>query len=157
VAEQGIDAMKPRHRRAVLIVAGVAVVGVAAALILSAFRQNLVFFYTPSDVVANKVPANQTFRIGGLVESGSLKREGVRVTFRVTDTAQTITVAYDGILPDLFREGKGVVAEGKIDSGGMFHASQVLAKHDENYMPPDAAHALEQAEKARRTLKVPAS
>jgi cytochrome c-type biogenesis protein CcmE len=149
--------MKPRHRRAVLIVVGVAVVGVAAALILSAFRQNLVFFYTPSDVVANKVPANQTFRIGGLVESGSLKREGVRVTFRVTDTAQTITVAYDGILPDLFREGKGVVAEGKIDSGGMFHASQVLAKHDENYMPPDAAHALEQAEKARRTLKVPAS
>ena len=149
--------MKPRHRRAVLIVAGVAVVGIAAALILSAFRQNLVFFYTPSDVVANKVPTNQTFRIGGLVESGSLKREGVRVTFRVTDTAQTITVSYDGILPDLFREGKGVVAEGKIDSGGMFHASQVLAKHDENYMPPDAAHALEQAEKARRTLKVPAS
>jgi cytochrome c-type biogenesis protein CcmE len=149
--------MKPRHRRAVLIVVGVAVVGVAAALILSAFRQNLVFFYTPSDVVANKVPANQTFRVGGLVESGSLKREGVRVTFRVTDTAQTITVSYDGILPDLFREGKGVVAEGKIDSGGMFHASQVLAKHDENYMPPDAAHALEQAEKARRTLKVPAS
>ena len=149
--------MKPRHRRAVLIVVGVAVVGVAAALILSAFRQNLVFFYTPSDVVANKVPANQTFRVGGLVESGSLKREGVRVTFRVTDTAQTITVAYDGILPDLFREGKGVVAEGKIDSGGMFHASEVLAKHDENYMPPDAAHALEQAEKARRTLKVPAS
>jgi cytochrome c-type biogenesis protein CcmE len=149
--------MKPRHRRAVLIVAGIAVVGVAAALVLSAFRQNLVFFYTPSDVVANKVPANQTFRVGGLVESGSLKREGVRVTFRVTDTAQTITVAYDGILPDLFREGKGVVAEGKIDSGGLFHASQVLAKHDENYMPPDAAHALEQAEKARRTLKVPAS
>ena len=149
--------MKPRHRRAVLIVAGVAVVGVAAALILSAFRQNLVFFYTPSDVAANKVPANQTFRIGGLVESGSLKRDGVRVTFRVTDTAQTITVSYDGILPDLFREGKGVVAEGKIESGGMFHASEVLAKHDENYMPPDAAHALEQAEKARRTLKVPAS
>jgi len=149
--------MKPRHRRAVLIIAGVAVVGVAAALILSAFRQNLVFFYTPSDIVANKVPANQTFRVGGLVESGSLKREGVRVTFRVTDTAQTITVSYDGILPDLFREGKGVVAEGKIDSGGMFHASEVLAKHDENYMPPDAAHALEQAEKARRTLKVPAS
>jgi cytochrome c-type biogenesis protein CcmE len=157
VAEQGTDTMKPRHRRAVLIVAGVAVVGVAAALILSAFRQNLVFFYTPSDVAANKVPANQTFRIGGLVESGSLKRDGVRVTFRVTDTAQTITVSYDGILPDLFREGKGVVAEGKIDSGGMFHASEVLAKHDENYMPPDAAHALEQAEKARRTLKVPAS
>ena len=147
--------MKPRHRRAALIVAGVAVLGVATTLVLSAFRQNLVFFYTPTDVVANKVPANQKFRVGGLVEAGSVKRDGVRVTFRVTDTAQTITVAYDGILPDLFREGKGVVAEGRIESG-VFHASQVLAKHNENYMPPDAAHALEQAEKARRTLKVPA-
>jgi cytochrome c-type biogenesis protein CcmE len=147
--------MKPRHRRAALIVAGVAVLGVATALVLSAFRQNLVFFYTPTDVVANKVPADQKFRVGGLVEAGSVKRDGVRVTFRVTDTAQTITVAYDGILPDLFREGKGVVAEGRIESG-VFRASQVLAKHNENYMPPDAAHALEQAEKARRTLKVPA-
>jgi cytochrome c-type biogenesis protein CcmE len=149
--------MKPRHRRAVLIVAGVAVLGIATALILSAFRQNLVFFYTPSDIAANKVPADRLFRIGGLVETGSLKREGVRVTFRVTDTANTVTVAYDGILPDLFREGKGVVAQGRIEQGGLFHASEVLAKHDENYMPPDAAHALEQAEKARRTLKVPAS
>jgi cytochrome c-type biogenesis protein CcmE len=148
--------MKPRHRRAALIVAGVAVLGVATALILSAFQKNLVFFYTPSDVAANKAPAGRQFRVGGLVETGSVKREGVRVTFRVTDTAQTITVAYDGILPDLFREGKGVVAEGRIDQDGVFHASQVLAKHDENYMPPDAAHALEQAEKARRTLKVPA-
>jgi cytochrome c-type biogenesis protein CcmE len=148
--------MKPRHRRAALIVAGVAVLGVATALILSAFQKNLVFFYTPSDVAANKAPAGRQFRVGGLVETGSVKREGVRVTFRVTDTAQTITVAYDGILPDLFREGKGVVAEGRIDPSGVFQASQVLAKHDENYMPPDAAHALEQAEKARRTLKVPA-
>jgi cytochrome c-type biogenesis protein CcmE len=147
--------MKPRHRRVALIVAGIAVLGVATALILSAFKQNLVFFYTPSDVVANKAPANQLFRVGGLVEAGSVKREGVRVTFRVTDTANTITVAYDGILPDLFREGKGVVAQGKIEPGGVFMASQVLAKHDENYMPPDAAHAVEQAEKARRTLKVP--
>jgi len=149
--------MKPRHRRAALIVAGVAVLGIATALILSAFRQNLVFFYTPSDIAANKVPANQTFRVGGLVETGSLKREGIRVTFRVTDTAQTIPVAYDGILPDLFREGKGVVAEGRMEPGGVFKASQVLAKHNENYMPPDAAHAIEQAEKARRTLQVPAS
>jgi cytochrome c-type biogenesis protein CcmE len=148
--------MKPRHRRAALIVAGIAVLGVATALILSAFQKNLVFFYTPSDVAANKAPAGRQFRVGGLVETGSVKREGVRVTFRVTDTAQTITVAYDGILPDLFREGKGVVAEGRIDPSGVFQASQVLAKHDENYMPPDAAHALEQAEKARRTLKVPA-
>jgi len=149
--------MKPRHRRAALIVAGVAVLGIATALILSAFRQNLVFFYTPSDIAANKVPANQTFRVGGLVEAGSLKREGIRVTFRVTDTAQTVPVAYDGILPDLFREGKGVVAEGRMEPGGVFKASQVLAKHNENYMPPDAAHAIEQAEKARRTLQVPAS
>jgi cytochrome c-type biogenesis protein CcmE len=148
--------MKPRHRRAALIVAGVAVLGIATALVLSAFRQNLVFFYTPSDVVANKAPADRLFRVGGLVETGSLKREGVRVTFRVTDTANTITVAYDGILPDLFREGKGVVAQGRIAPDGVFKASEVLAKHDENYMPPDAAHALEQAEKARRTLKVPA-
>jgi cytochrome c-type biogenesis protein CcmE len=149
--------MKPRHRRAALIVAGVAVLGIATALILSAFRQNLVFFYTPSDIAANKAPADRLFRVGGLVENGSVKREGVRVTFRVTDTANTVTVAYDGILPDLFREGKGVVAQGRIEQGGVFHASEVLAKHDENYMPPDAAHALEQAEKARRTLKVPAS
>jgi cytochrome c-type biogenesis protein CcmE len=149
--------MKPRHRRAALIVAGVAVLGIATALILSAFRQNLVFFYTPSDVAANKAPADRLFRVGGLVENGSVKRDGVRVTFRVTDTASTITVAYDGILPDLFREGKGVVAQGRIEPGGVFHASEVLAKHDENYMPPDAAHALEQAEKARRTLKVPTS
>ena len=149
--------MKPRHRRAALIVAGVAVLGVAISLILSAFQKNLVFFYTPSDVVAKKAPAGRQFRVGGLVESGSVKRDGVRVTFRVTDTAQTITVAYDGILPDLFREGKGVVAEGSINPDGVFRATQVLAKHDENYMPPDAAHAIEQAEKARRTLKVPAS
>jgi len=147
--------MKPRHRRAALILAGLAVLGVAVALVLSAFRQNLVFFFTPTDVVAHKAPADRLFRVGGLVETGSLKRDGVRVSFRVTDTANTITVAYDGILPDLFREGKGVVAQGRIEPGGVFHASEVLAKHDENYMPPDAAHALEQAEKARRTLQVP--
>ncbi len=147
--------MKPRHRRAALIVAGVAVLGVATALVLSAFRQNLVFFFTPTDVVAKKAPVDRLFRVGGLVENGSLHRDGVRVTFRVTDTANTITVAYDGILPDLFREGKGVVAQGRIEPGGVFHASEVLAKHDENYMPPDAAHALEQAEKARRTLQQP--
>jgi cytochrome c-type biogenesis protein CcmE len=149
--------MKPRHRRVALIVAGVAVLGIATALILSAFQKNLVYFYSPSQVVANEAPSDRLFRVGGLVEAGSLKREGVRVTFRVTDTAKTITVSYDGILPDLFREGKGVVAQGRMDQGGVFHASEVLAKHDENYMPPDAAHALEQAEKARRTLKVPAS
>jgi len=147
--------MKPRHRRAALIIAGVALVGVATALVLSAFRQNLVFFYTPSDIVARKAPVDRLFRVGGLVEAGSLHRDGIRVSFRLTDTAQTITVAYDGILPDLFREGKGVVAQGRISPDGVFVASEVLAKHDENYMPPDAAHALEQAEKARRTLQMP--
>ena len=147
--------MKPRHRRAALIVAGLAVLGVAAWLVLSAFRQNLRYFLTPTQVVAKEATVDRLFRVGGLVESGSLHRDGVRVTFRVTDTANTITVDYEGILPDLFREGKGVVAEGRIDTGGVFHATQVLAKHDENYMPPDAAHALEQAEKARRTLQVP--
>jgi cytochrome c-type biogenesis protein CcmE len=149
--------MKPRHRRAVLIVGAVAVLAVAVGLVLSAFRQNLVFFFTPSDIVAKKAPVDRLFRVGGLVEVGSLSRrpEGVRVSFRVTDTANTVTVTYDGILPDLFREGKGVVAEGRIEPDGVFHASQVLAKHDENYMPPDAAHALEQAEKARRTLQIP--
>ena len=149
--------MKPRHRRAALIVAGVAVLGGAVFLVVSAFRENMTYFFTPTEVIANKAPVHRLFRVGGLVENGSLKREGVRVTFRVTDTANTITVAYEGILPDLFREGKGVVAQGRIEPGGVFHATEVLAKHDENYMPPDAAHALEQAEKARRTLKVPAT
>jgi cytochrome c-type biogenesis protein CcmE len=145
--------MKPRHKRFVLIAGSLAVLGVATALILSAFRQNLVFFFSPSDIVAHKAPAERTFRVGGMVESGSVKRDGVQVRFVVTDTAHTVPVVYQGILPDLFREGKGVVAQGKLGSDGVFRASEVLAKHDENYMPPDAAHALEQAEKARKTLK----
>ena len=145
--------MKPRNKRFVLIAAGLAVLGVAAALILSAFQQNLVFFFSPSDIAAHKAPAERTFRVGGMVESGSVKRDGVQVRFIVTDTANTVPVVYKGILPDLFREGKGVVAQGKLGTDGVFHASEVLAKHDENYMPPDAAHALEQAEKARKTLK----
>jgi cytochrome c-type biogenesis protein CcmE len=145
--------MKPRQKRLVLIAAGLAVLGIATTLILSAFRQNLVFFFSPSDIAAHKAPAERTFRIGGLVESGSVKRDGVQVRFIVTDTANAVPVVYQGILPDLFREGKGVVAQGKLGSDGVFHASEVLAKHDENYMPPDAAHALEQAEKARKTLK----
>jgi cytochrome c-type biogenesis protein CcmE len=149
--------MKPRHKRAILIVAGLCVLGIGIALVLSAFRDNLVFFMTPTDVVAGKAPADRLFRVGGLVESGSLHRDGVQVSFRVTDTAHTIDVTYNGILPDLFREGKGVVAQGKLEAGGVFHASEVLAKHDENYMPPDAKHALDQAEKARKTLQVPAT
>lgn len=145
--------MKPRHKRLALIVGGVAVLGAAVALILSAFQQNLVFFFSPSDVAAHKAPQARAFRIGGMVEQGSVKRDGVTVSFRVTDTAHTIPVVYQGILPDLFREGKGVVAQGKLGPDGVFHASQVLAKHDENYMPPEAAHAVEQARKAQQTVR----
>jgi cytochrome c-type biogenesis protein CcmE len=148
--------MKSRNKRLALIVGGLAALGVASALILSAFQENLVFFFSPSDVVAHKAPRDRTFRVGGVVEEGSVRREGVLVSFKVTDTAQTIPVVYQGILPDLFREGKGVVAQGKLGADGVFRASEVLAKHDENYMPPEAAHAVEQAHKAGKTLQVPA-
>ena len=146
--------MKPRHKRIVLIFAGLAILGVASALVLNAFQSNLVFFFTPTQVMAKEAPLNKNFRIGGMVEQGSLKRlpDGLTVEFRVTDTARTMPVVYQGILPDLFKEGKGVVAQGKLSEDGVFHANQVLAKHDENYMPPDAAHAIEQAQKAQKTL-----
>lgn len=139
--------MKPRTRRALWIVSGVAALGIATALVLSAFQSNLVFFFTPSQVASNEAPRDRAFRIGGLVEAGSLVREkdALTVRFRVTDTARTIPVVYTGILPDLFREGKGVVAQGKLTADGTFHASEVLAKHDENYMPPAAADALKKA------------
>ena len=147
--------MKPRQKRFLLIAASLAVLGIATALILSAFRENLVFFFSPSDIVAKKAPAERTFRMGGMVETGSVKRDGVEVRFLVTDTANTVPVVYKGILPDLFREGKGVVAQGKLGADGVFRASEVLAKHDENYMPPEAAHAVEQAQKAGKTLQMP--
>ena len=139
--------MKPRTKRAGWIVAGLAALGIAAALVLNAFQSNLVFFFTPSQVVSNEAPRDRSFRIGGLVEAGSVVREkdALTVRFRVTDTAQTIPVVFTGILPDLFREGKGVVAQGKLASDGTFRASEVLAKHDENYMPPEAADALKKA------------
>jgi cytochrome c-type biogenesis protein CcmE len=129
------------------IVAGVAAIGVAVALVLNAFRTNLVFFFTPSQVAAHEAPNGRMFRIGGLVETGSVVRgsDALTVSFRVTDMAQTIPVVFTGILPDLFREGKGVVAQGKLGTDGVFHASEVLAKHDENYMPPEAAEALKRA------------
>jgi cytochrome c-type biogenesis protein CcmE len=129
------------------IVAGIAALGVAVALVLNAFQSNLVFFFTPSQVVSHEAPQNRAFRIGGLVEAGSVVRDkdALTVRFRVTDTAQTIPVIYTGILPDLFREGKGVVAQGKLEADGTFRASEVLAKHDENYMPPEAAEALKKA------------
>jgi len=150
--------MKPRHKRLALVAGGVAVLGIAAALILNAFQSNLVFFYSPTQVAANEAPHNRSFRIGGLVEQGSVQRQpdGLTVRFVVTDTAKSIPVMYAGILPDLFKEGKGVVAQGKLEPDGVFHASEVLAKHDENYMPPEAADAVEKARKAehesQRTL-----
>ena len=146
--------MKSRHKKLLVIVLGVTGLGIAAALILNAFQSNLVFFFPPTQVERGEAPTDRAFRIGGLVESGSVKREadGLTVRFVVTDTAKSMNVVYKGILPDLFKEGKGVVAEGKIGTDGTFNASQVLAKHDENYMPPEAAHALEQAQKAQETL-----
>ena len=138
--------MKPRHKRITAIAVGVAALGIAAALVLSAFQKNLVFFFTPSQVAANEAPQGRTFRIGGMVVRGSLKREGVNVEFTVTDTAKSMRVTYRGQLPDLFREGKGVVAQGRLGADGMFRASEVLAKHDENYMPPEAADAVKRAQ-----------
>ncbi len=142
--------MKPRHKRITAIAVGVAALGIAAALVLSAFQRNLVFFFTPSQVAANEAPQGRTFRIGGMVVRGSLKREGVNVEFTVTDTAKSMRVTYRGQLPDLFREGKGVVAQGQLGADGMFRASEVLAKHDENYMPPEAADAVKRAQQTVR-------
>jgi cytochrome c-type biogenesis protein CcmE len=147
--------VKPRHKRFAWIALGVVALGIATALVLTAFNRNLVFFFTPSQVAANEAPIGRMFRIGGMVVPGSVKREGVEVHFAVTDTAKTIPVVYRGQLPDLFREGKGVVAQGNLGPDGLFTAREVLAKHDENYMPPDAAHALEQAKKAQKTVKMP--
>jgi cytochrome c-type biogenesis protein CcmE len=151
--------MKPRHKRIAAIALGVVALGVVTALVLTAFQENLVFFFTPSQVVAQEAPQGRTFRIGGMVEKGSVRRQadGVTVQFLVTDTAKSIPVTYRGQLPDLFREGKGVVAQGQLGADGVFRANEVLAKHDENYMPPEAAEAVkrahETAEKAARTLK----
>ena len=142
--------MKPRHKRFAMIAAGLAAIAIAIGLVLNAFRSNLVFFFTPTQVVAHEAPTGRSFRIGGLVREGSLQRQadGVSVRFVVTDTSQSIPIVYRGILPDLFREGKGVVAQGKLGPDGVFNADQVLAKHDENYMPPEAADAVQRAHKA---------
>jgi len=137
--------MKPRQKRLAIIGGIVAAVGVATALVLNAFQSNLVFFYSPSQVASKEAPVGRTFRLGGLVEAGSLKRDGVTVNFLVTDTVKTIPVRYQGILPDLFKEGKGVVAQGQVGTDGVFVAREVLAKHDENYMPPEAGEALKRA------------
>ena len=141
--------MKARHRRFMWIALGLCVIAVAVTLVLRAFNSNLVFFFTPTEVAESKAPTDRTFRIGGLVTAGSVKRQrdGLTVTFAVTDMAKTIPVTYTGILPDLFKEGKGVVAQGKLGQDGVFRAAEVLAKHDENYMPPEAAEALKRAGK----------
>ncbi len=139
--------MKPRHKRIAIAVGVLVIVGAAAALVLNAFQSNLVFFFSPSQIASKEAPVGRTFRLGGLVVAGSVKRDGVLVNFKVTDTAQTVAVQFAGILPDLFKEGKGVVAQGQLKDG-VFVAKEVLAKHDENYMPPEAAEALKNATKS---------
>jgi cytochrome c-type biogenesis protein CcmE len=147
--------MKRRHKRIGIIIVGLAGLSLAAFLVASAFRKNLVFFFSPTQVAAKEAPVDRTFRIGGLVEDGTLKRDpdGLTVRFIVTDTAASVPVVYKGILPDLFKEGRGCVAQGKIGSDGVFQAEQVLAKHDENYMPPEAGDALDKAKHAREAAK----
>ncbi len=143
--------MKPRHKKLAIAGGVLVTVGAITALVLNAFQSNLVFFYSPSQVAAKEAPTGRTFRIGGLVESGSVKRDGTQVSFVVTDSAKNIAVRFNGILPDLFKEGKGVVAQGQLKDG-VFEAREVLAKHDENYMPPEAAEALAKAQKGDAKL-----
>ncbi|MCH7941706.1 MAG: cytochrome c maturation protein CcmE [Proteobacteria bacterium] len=139
--------LKRKHRRLVFVVTGLASLLIAAGLVLNAFEDNIVFFYTPKDMAEKSIPEGKRFRLGGLVEEGSVKRldDGLTVEFTVTDLTATIPVSYRGPLPDLFREGQGVVTEGKMTAGGIFIADSVLAKHDENYMPPEVAEALKAA------------
>jgi len=147
--------MTPRQKRLAFIAAGMVALGLATAFVLNAFRSNLVFFFTPTQVSQGEAPLNRVFRVGGLVKEGSLRRDQPVIEFVITDTAKDIQVRYSGLLPDLFQEGKGVVAQGRLDERGQFTASEVLAKHDENYMPPEAQHALDKAtaDKAANTLK----
>jgi len=147
--------MKRRHKRIIFIGCGLAALGLATWMVLGAFRDNLVFFFSPTQVAAKEAPVNRTFRIGGLVQEGSLKRDsdGLTIRFVVTDTANTIPISYKGILPDLFKEGRGCVAQGRLSDNGVFHAEEVLAKHDENYMPPEAGQAIDKAKYAREASK----
>ena len=144
--------MKNWKKRGAIVAAGVAAIGIAAALVLNALNSNIALYVTPTDVAAGKSPQGQAFRIGGMVKGGSLRRDNLTVHFVVTDMAREIPVSYTGILPDLFKEGKGAVVQGRLGADGNFTASEVLAKHDENYMPPQAQHALDEAQK---TLEVP--
>jgi cytochrome c-type biogenesis protein CcmE len=145
--------MKGWKKRGAMIGGGLVVLGIAAALVLNALNSNIALYVTPSEVAAGKNPKLAAFRIGGLVKDGSLRRDNLTVHFIMTDMAHDVPVAYIGILPDLFKEGKGAVVQGKLESNGNFVASEVLAKHDENYMPPEAKLALEQAQKNKETAK----
>jgi cytochrome c-type biogenesis protein CcmE len=137
--------MTPKRRRLWLLVASLAVLGAAVSLVLTALSDNLVFFYSPTQIAEKSIPPERRFRLGGLVEMGSVKKDGQEVRFVVTDTHKTVAVVYRGLLPDLFREGQGVVAEGSLGPDGVFVAREVLAKHDENYMPPEVAKAIKDA------------
>jgi cytochrome c-type biogenesis protein CcmE len=139
--------MKPRQKRIALIAGGLASLAIAAGLALNALDSNIALYVTPTEVAAGKAPQGKAFRIGGLVKEGTIKRQDMTVSFIITDTAKEIPVAYTGILPDLFRDGKGAVVQGRLGSDGVFAATEVLAKHDENYMPPEAKHAIDQAQK----------
>ena len=147
--------MKRRHRRIAFIFVGLAALGIATYLVAGAFRNNLVFFFSPTQIAAREAPVNRTFRVGGLVQAGTLQRDkdGLTARFVVTDTAASVPVVYKGILPDLFKEGRGCVAQGRLESDGVFHADQVLAKHDENYMPPQAGEAIDKAKMAKEASK----
>ena len=147
--------MKARTKRMALVGGAVLLLGAAVALVLTAFQQNLVFFHTPSEVAEGKAPTGRPFRIGGMVEAGSIQRDsdGVTVRFAITDTAKVLPVTYRGTLPDLFKEGKGAVVQGMLDPQGQFQATEVLAKHDENYMPVEAQYAMDQAHSAAKTLQ----
>ena len=139
--------MKAWKRRAAIVAGGLVVVSIAAALVLNALNSNIALYVTPSEVAEGKTPKGQAFRIGGMVKDGSLRRENLTVHFIVTDLAKDVPVSYTGILPDLFKEGKGAVVQGRLEADGRFTASEVLAKHDENYMPPDAQRSLDKAKK----------
>jgi cytochrome c-type biogenesis protein CcmE len=145
--------MKKRHKRIVFIVTSLGALGLTVGLVLAALKSNVSFFLSPSEVAAKQAPTGKTIRIGGLVEEGSLKRDtdGLTVRFNVTDTAKNIPVVYKGILPDLFKEGRGCVAQGHVSADGVFYADTIMAKHDENYMPPEAGQALDKA-KASKSL-----
>jgi cytochrome c-type biogenesis protein CcmE len=147
--------MSPRQKRLTYVAVGIVALALATAFVLNAFRSNLVFFFTPTQVAQGEAPPNRVFRLGGLVKTGSLQRQQNQIEFVITDTQRDIPVHFSGLLPDLFQEGKGVVAQGQLNAQGAFMASEVLAKHDENYMPPEAQHALDRAtaDKAARSLQ----